>query len=82
MEYPISTSDNGVNIKPEKMEKERLYHCIFKNKIILIFKDSQEMLNCYEIEEEDLVTKVKLCKDDDEVEQIFEDYIKQQNLKN
>ena len=82
MEYPISTSDSGVTIKPEKMEKERLYHCIFKNKIILIFKDSQEMLNCYEIEEEDLVTKVKLCKGDDEVERIFEDYIQQQNLKN
>ena len=82
MEYPISISDDGVNIKPEKMKKEKLYHCIFKNKIILVFKDSQEMLNCYEIEEDDLVTRVKLCKNDDEVEQIFEDYVQQQNLKN
>jgi hypothetical protein len=49
MEYPVSADENGVNLKPEKMEKEKLYHCIFKNKAMLIFKDSQDVLNCYEI---------------------------------
>ena len=81
MDHPISSGENGVNIKPENMQKEKLYHCIFKNKIILIFKDSQDVLNCYEIEEADLVNKVKDSKNDD-VEKILEDYIKQQNLKN
>ena len=51
MDSPVSADDNGVNMKPELMEKETLYHCIFKNKAILVFKDSQDMLNCYEIEE-------------------------------
>lgn len=78
---PISVSDNGVNLKPELMEKEKLYHCIFKNKIILVFKDSQDFLNCYEIEEESLVNKVKNSKNED-VAKIFEEYIEQQNLKN
>ena len=80
MDYPISSENNGINIKPEKMEKEKIYHCIFKNKVLLVFKDSQDMLNCYEIEEEDLVNKVKNSKNN--VEQILEDYIQQQNLKN
>jgi len=37
MDYPVSADENGVNLKPEKMEKEKLYHCIFKNKAFLIF---------------------------------------------
>lgn len=76
MEYPVSVDENGVNMKPEKMEKERLYHCIFKDKAMLIFKDSQDVLNCYEIEEPILVAKIKKCVNDDELETIFEDYLK------
>ena len=75
VDYPISSNSDGVNIKPELMEKEKLYHCIFKDKIILVFKDVQDNLNCYEIEEADLVKKIKNSKNDDEVEQIFDDYV-------
>ena len=78
---PVSVNDDGINIKPEKMEKEKLYHCIFKNKILLVFKDSQDVLNCYEIEEESLVNKVKNSENED-VTKIFEDYIEQHDLKN
>ena len=31
MDYPVSADENGVNFNPDKMEKEKLYHCIFKN---------------------------------------------------
>jgi len=82
MDYPVSADENGVNLKPEKMEKEKLYHCIFKNKAFLIFKDLQDVLNCYEIEEEDLVEQIRKCTNDDELEKLFEDYIKGKNLKN
>lgn len=82
MDYPISVGDDVVNIKPEKMEKEKLYHCIFKNKIILVFKDIQDVLNCYEIEEESLVNKVKNSENDEQVMKIFEDFIEQEDLKN
>ena len=82
MDYPLSVDENGVNLKPEKMEREKLYHCIFKNKAMLIFKDSQDVLNCYEIEESELVEKIKKCTSDDDLEKLFEDYVKGQNLKN
>jgi len=82
VDYPVSADENGVNLKPEKMEKEKLYHCIFKNKAFLIFKDSQDVLNCYEIEQEDLVKQIKKCNNDDELEKLFKDYLKGQNLKN
>jgi uncharacterized protein (UPF0297 family) len=82
VDYPVSADENGVNLKPEKMEKEKLYHCIFKNKVFLVFKDSQDMLNCYEIEQEDLVEQIRKCNNDDELEKLFEDYLKGKNLKN
>lgn len=66
---------------PEKMEKEKLYHCVFKDKVLLIYKDDEDLLNCYEIEEQDLVEKVKTIGNQDEVEKILEDYLKQKNLK-
>ncbi len=82
MDYPVSADENGLKLKPEKMEKEKLYHCIFKNKAFLIFKDSQDVLNCYEIEQEDLVEQIRKCDNDAELEKLFQDYIKGQNLKN
>ncbi len=82
MVYPVSANENGLNLKPEKMEKEKLYHCIFKNKAFLVFKDFQDVMNCYEIEQEDLVEKIRKCDNDDELEKLFEDYVQKENLKN
>ena len=73
MDYPVSADENGVNFNPDKMEKEKLYHCIFKNKAMLVFKDSQDMMNCYEIEEPNLVEQIKKCTSDDKLEKLFQD---------
>lgn len=55
---PVSADENGLNMRPELMEEERLYHCIFKGKAFVVFKDSQEILNCYEIEDPALVSRI------------------------
>jgi len=78
---PITTHDNGIKIKPELMEKEKLYHCIFQDKVLLVYKDSQDVLNCYEIEEKELVEKVKQNSDNDSLEKFFEEYIEREDLK-
>jgi len=82
MDYPISVNKEGINIKPEFMIQERLYHCIFQNKVLLVYKDSQDFLNCYEIEEEILVNKIKNSQNDEQVEKILEDYINDNHTKN
>jgi hypothetical protein len=82
VDYPIITNDDGIKIRPENMEIEKLYHCIFKKKILLVFKDSQEFLNCYEIEEEELVNQIKNSKNDEEIEKIFENYMQREDIKN
>lgn len=79
VEYPLSAGIDGVKIRPELMEREKLYHCIFKNKVMLLFKDAQDFLNCYEIEEEALVSRVRGCRSDTELERIFEDYLGEQD---
>lgn len=82
MENPLIVQEDGIKIKPEIMEKERLYHCIFKNKLLLLFKDSQDFLNCYEIEEEEIVTKINNCTDYTEVEKILGNYVQNDQVKN
>ncbi|RNJ77535.1 MAG: hypothetical protein EB830_01720 [Nitrosopumilus sp. H13] len=82
MTYPVSAGENGLKLRPELMEKERLYHCMFKDKAMLLFKDSMDVLNCYEIEEADLVEKIRSCKDDSELEDLFAEYIKGHDVKN
>ena len=74
---PIYADQNGIKFDPDAMEKERMYHCIYKDKAMLVFKDSQDMTNCYEIEDAELVNKIAQCSDDTELEALFEEYIKQ-----
>ena len=80
MPYPLVAEKDGIKIKPEFMEDEKLYHCIFQNKVMLVFKDHNEILNCYEIEDGEIVSKAKTSKNED-IERILEDYLHQENLK-
>lgn len=80
MDYPVTTEPEGVKINPEKMEKDKLYHCIFKDKVLLFFKDQNDMLNCYEIDEKELVDSIKQSSSSDEVENILQKFIEKENL--
>lgn len=78
--YPITVDENGAKIKPECMEKDKIYHCVFKGKILLFFKDEQDFLNCYEIEEDELVKKIQNCTNPSEVESTLEDFAQKHHL--
>lgn len=80
MDYPVTTEPEGVKINPEKMEKDKLYHCIFKDKVLLFFKDQNDILNCYEIDEKELVDSIKQSSSSDEVENILQKFIEKENL--
>ncbi len=68
MSAPVELKDGGICIRPEKMEKEKLYHCIMGSKIMLIYKDSQDMFNCYELDDPDLVKTIQKCTNDEQIE--------------
>jgi len=80
MVNPLTSDKDGVKFKPELMEKEKLYYCFFKDKVILAYKDNQDFLNCYEIEEPELVEKIT-SQNHENIDSILEDYIKKTNLK-
>ena len=80
MVNPLTSDKDGVKFKPELMEKEKLYYCFFKDKVILAYKDNQEFLNCYEIEEPELVQKIT-SQNHENIDSILEDYIEKTNLK-
>ena len=80
MDSAIEVNDEGVKINPEIMENEKFYHCIFDDKVILVFKDHQEFLNCFEIEEKEIVEQIK-SSNDVNVNSILESYIEKEKLK-
>lgn len=76
MSYPLVPDKNGVKIIPDLMEKEKMYYCVQNEKVMLVYKDEQEFLNCYEIEEKDIVESIKKCQNPDEIEKAIQDYLK------
>jgi hypothetical protein len=51
LEYPVQSESEGIKLRPEKMVVDKLYHCIHENKVFLFYKDEQELLHCYEVED-------------------------------
>ena len=80
MSYPLSSEKDGIKIQPDKMQPETLYHCVFQNKVMLVYKDQNEILNCYEIDDNEIVSKVKEANDIG-IEKILEEYIEKENLR-
>ena len=80
MSYPLSSEKDGIKIRPDKMQPETLYHCIFHNKIMLVYKDQNEILNCYEIDEAEIVSMVSTSNEYD-IGKILEEYMEKENLR-
>jgi hypothetical protein len=57
-DVPVVAEQNGIKIKTEKMITDKLYHCIYDNKIFLFYKDDQSLLHCYEVEHPDAVREI------------------------
>ena len=57
-------SDEGIVLKLEEMQVEELYHCIFDGIVYLFFKDSQNLLHCYEIGDKQVVREIDDHPDD------------------
>jgi len=80
MDYPVVAEPEGVKLKPELMEIEKLYYCIFQDKIMLFFKDQNELLNCYEIEDKEIVETVKKSSSTEDIENILQKFIDEENV--
>ena len=57
-DYPVLAESEGIKIKTEKMVIDRLYHCIYDNKVFLFYKDEDSLLHCYEVENPEAVKEI------------------------
>ena len=80
-DYPIVATDDGIIIKTEKLEVDKIYHCIYQNKVFLFFKDEQQLLNCYEVEDAEAVEAIKSNPDSESIKGILEKAAKKQQEK-
>lgn len=71
-DYPVVINEDGIKIKTEKMEQEKLYHCIFEDRVYLFYKDELGLLHCYEVENPDVVQEISTHPKD--LEEILKKY--------
>ena len=57
-EYPVVAEYDGIKIKTEKMITDKLYHCIYENKVFLFYKDDESLLHCYEVQDPAAVREI------------------------
>jgi hypothetical protein len=69
VENPVQSESEGIKLRPEKMVADRIYHCIFEDKIFLFYKDEQELLYCYEVE--DASARKEIAENPDRLESIL-----------
>lgn len=80
-DYPIVATNDGIVIKTEKMQVDKIYHCIHQNKVFLFFKDEQQILNCYEVEDAETAEAIKSSTDSESIKAILEKAAKKQQEK-
>ena len=80
-DYPIAAKNDGIVIRTEKMEVDKIYHCIHQNKVFLFFKDEQQILNCYEVEDAEAAEAIRSSPDSKSIKAILEKAAKKQQEK-
>jgi hypothetical protein len=55
--------ENKIKINPESMIIEKLYPIIYDNSVYLFYKDENELINCYEITDKNIIEKAQLNPD-------------------
>ena len=51
--------EDKIKIKPELMVVEKMYPIVIDKSIFLFYKDENEIINCYEVVDQEIVQKAK-----------------------
>lgn len=78
-DYPVAAGQDGIKLKTEKMVADQLYHCVFDDKVFLFYKDDNDLLHCYEVENPDAVREI--AANPSEIESILKKYASQVDQK-
>lgn len=58
MDYPVIVEQDGIKIKPEIMIVDKMYYCIYDNKIYIFYKDEENLTHCYEVDDATAVQEI------------------------
>ena len=58
MEYPVIGEKDGIKIKPENMIVDKMYYCIYDNKIYIFYKDEENLTHCYQVDDPLVVQEI------------------------
>ena len=72
LEYPVKAEEGGIKLRPELMQADVVYHCIYHNAVYIFFKDHEELMHCYQVEDPDAVSDI--IKDPSNLENILRKY--------
>jgi hypothetical protein len=51
LDYPVIVEKDGIKIKPENMIVDKMYYCIYDNKVYIFYKDEEDLMHCYEVDD-------------------------------
>lgn len=71
-DYPVVAGSDGIKLKTERMVTDRLYHCVYDNKVFLFYKDEEGLLHCYEVENPEAAREIS--SNPEEMESILKKY--------
>jgi len=75
LEYPVIVEKDGIKIKPENMIVDNMYYCIYDNKVYIFYKDEENLMHCYEVDDPLVVQEI--IKNPDKLEDILLKYSKE-----
>ena len=58
LEYPVVVEKDGIKIDPEKMIVDKMYYCIYDNKVYIFYKDEENLTHCYEVDDQTAVQEI------------------------
>ena len=69
LEYPVIVEKDGIKIDPENMIVDKMYYCIYDNKVYIFYKDEEDLTHCYEVDDQTVVQEI--VKDPNNLEDIL-----------
>jgi hypothetical protein len=58
LEYPVIVEKDGIKIKPENMIVDKMYYCIYDSKVYIFYKDEENLMHCYEVDDPLVVQEI------------------------
>ena len=58
MGYPVIVEKDGIKIQPENMIADKMYYCIHNNKVYIFYKDEENLMHCYEVDDPLVVQEI------------------------